>query len=786
MAYGRQGIDGTARACGIFAAACGFWAAVIATRLGASAAAADQPMPGMSPTPLFYATPSPFQSDDVPTIFHSPLPIPSPLPSGATAPPSPGPVSTTVPLPQGAAVVKADQMYGSGGPTGDITALGHVDIKYGDVDIIADQAVYNGVSKIITATGHVKFINANGDTATATSLDYDTNDGRVTMNDVVGQSSSLYANGEQIQGYVYYKAQQVTAYPDGHTLLKNGWITTCDLSHVAYHITGREIEVRPGDRIIARHSSLYLGKYLIAALGILVIPLSRYSAQRPSALAPAIGYNSTVGWFIKTFINFYRSQYFYGTYHVDYFQKVGIGLGADLYFYRRDQRGQAAVTFYNLRSNEQQILQTGQKNTFQGSLAMTEPLGAHLTSSLNFSYSGQSFVSGNIPSQTSANLSIAHTGGRTQTNYGLNLSNSGSNSSLGLSLSHTIQFSQNLSQNIGLSIQNTHVAGSSFSHSVGLNTDTHFTGQALDGDLVVETSHGYQYQDAGGLRTPILAFQKLPELTLEAHSFEIDQRIPVDLTLIGGVYDDPYETFGVGATASHVETSRLEMGMDLGDALLRIGGNSDLTAMATVRQDAYGTGDLRGLFSDQFSLHTLYGTHADTTFTYGVDSVRGFTPLQSFDGEFPSNTYTEALDIYNGSAYRFTASTSYDVLQHFQNSISYQLTANPAPYSSLTLGTSFDPHGTGFSPMSIQLETPVTKTDYLQMLASYDFKLHGLQGQNYYLTHNVNNCYLVRVAYLQPLHEVDLSLSLIAFPGEGVSFGFTRQGSLLQQSFGEP
>jgi hypothetical protein len=224
------------------AAACCFVAAVLAALAGGRPASADtMPMPGTSATPLYFATPLPVQNDDIPTIYHRPLPVPSPLPSGATPPPSPGPESTTVPLPQGAAVVTADQMYGSGGAGQDITALGHVNIKYGDIDIIADQAVFNGKTKVIRATGHVKFINANGDTATATSLDYDTNDGRVAMNDVVGQSSSLYAEGEQIQGYVYYKAQQVTSYPDGHTILKNGWITTCDLSHVAYHITGREI-----------------------------------------------------------------------------------------------------------------------------------------------------------------------------------------------------------------------------------------------------------------------------------------------------------------------------------------------------------------------------------------------------------------------------------------------------------------------------------------------------------------------------------------------------------------
>ena len=760
-----------------------FVALVTALLAPRSAAADVAPSPLGTAQPLFYATPYPSLFDDIPTIYHSPLPIPSPQASGAPGAPAPGPTSTAVALPQGTAVVTADQMYGGGGPTSDITALGHVDIKYGDVDIKADQAVYSAKSKIITATGHVHFVSASGDTATAKSLDYDTTDGRVTMTDVVGQSSSIYAEGQPIQGYVYYRAQQVTSYPDGHTLLENGWITTCDLSHVAYHITGREIEVRPGDRIIARHSDLYLGKYLVAALGILVIPLARYSPQHPTAIAPRVGYNSTFGWFIKNYINFYRNPYFYGTYHVDLYQKVGVGLGADLYLYRQDQRGQATISFYNLRSNAQQILATGQKNTFQSSVSAQEPLGAHLNATLNFSYSGQSFVTGNIPPQTQLNFALAHNGARTQTNYGLTFQNSGGNSSLGLLLSHTIQFSQNLSQNVSVAVNNTHVAGSSFSHQVSLNTDTHFTGAALDGDLAIQTSHGYQYTFLGGTRSDLLSFQKLPELTLNAHPFEIDQRVPVDLTVIGGVYDDPYETFGF--TTQHVETSRLEAGLQLGDALLRIGGNSDLTANATLKQDAYGTGDLRGVFGDNFSLHTLFGTHADNTLTYGINSVRGFTPLQSFDAEFPSNIYTEALDVYNGSYYRFTASTSYDVLQHFQNTIGYQLTANPGAYSQVTLGTSYDPHGTGYGPMSIQLQTPVGKMDYLQMLANYDFKLHGLQGQNYYLTHNVNNCYLVRVAYLQPLHEVDLSLELLAFPGQGVTFGFTNQGQgSLFQSFG--
>jgi hypothetical protein len=793
LALAQRSQAGSARA-GVVVVAALFLCAGFACGRGTGAAAADpQPTPPQStPQPYFYATPSPSPADDLPIIYHAPLPIPTaPAPGQVVQPLAPGqtpaPQSTTVPLAQGLAVIKADELYGNGGPVGDITALGHVDIVYGSVEITADQAVYDGTTKIITATGHVKFVSADGDSATAKTLQYGTVDGRVEMTDVEGQSSQVYSSGQQIQGYLYYKAAQVTTYPDGHTILKNGWITTCDLSHVAYHITGKEIEIRPGDRVIAHSSDLYLGKYLVAALGIIVIPLSRAAAeQHPSALAPAIGYNSTLGFFVKTYISFYKSPYFYGTYHIDLYQRVGIGLGADLYFYRKDGRGQGTLTVYDLHSDQAQAVQTGQKNSFQGNLSLQEPLGQHLTGSLQYAFTGQSSIFSPIPSQTSASLTINHDGERTQTNYGLNLSDSGGNSSVGLTLSHTIQFSENLSQNFSLSTSNTSVAGSSFSHQVGFDSDTHFNGRALDGDLAVDTSNGYEYTDGiggtPGIRTPLLAFEKVPELTLDAHPFEIDQVVPLDFTLIAGVYNDPYET--LGTTSQHIETSRLEAGLQLGDALIRVGGNSDLTAMATLRQDAYGTGDLRGLLGEDYSLHTLYGDHADSTLTYDVNSVRGFTPLSSFDGESTTNTYTESFDVYNGSYYRFTTSTDYDLIGHQQGPITYQLTTMPRPYSTLTLGTSFQTAGGGYGPVDIQLQTPVGKYDYFQMLASYDFKLHGLQAQNYYLTHNVNDCYLVKVAYLQPLHEVDLSVSLLAFPGEGANFGFTGQGSLLPTSFG--
>ncbi|HXN09236.1 MAG TPA: hypothetical protein VN860_06205, partial [Candidatus Acidoferrales bacterium] len=215
----------------------------------------------------------------------------------------------------------------------------------------------------------------------------------------------------------------------------------------------------------------------------------------------------------------------------------------------------------------------------------------------------------------------------------------------------------------------------------------------------------------------------------------------------------------------------------------RFGNNAIINASATLHQDAYGTGDLLGAINYQASLQNYIGRHADNTLFYTAQSVRGFTPMPALDSLTGSDQISEVLNVYNSMYYRFTASTNYDFKNKFLSTINYQLNANPSPYSFVSLGTSYDPHGTGYSPLSIAFATPVTHTDYLQFTGTYDFRLHGLQGQNYYLTHTVNDCYLIRVAYHQPLKEVDVSFALLAFPGQSATFGINNNGPIIAQPF---
>jgi hypothetical protein len=726
-----------------------------------------------TPAPAL-TTPTP-SAEDFPRINRGATPIPtsapaaSPLPGAAAALPPPG---------AGLARLTADQIYGNSSPSGGFTASGHVVLVYGDSNVKSDQAVYNAVTQTLRATGHVVFTQANGDSATAAALEYHADSDRATLLGVTGQTSAIYHEGRQIQGQLYYRGEQAYIDGDGHTIIKNGWVTTCDPRHVAYHITGKEIEVRPHDRLIVHSSALFLGKLLVAALGLFVLPLTE-TESRPTAYAPRVGYNSTEGLFVRNFLNFYRSPQWYGTYHVDYFQKVGVGLGADLYFQRRDGRGGGSLTLYNLRNNSRQEDLTGTKNSTQANLNLQRIFNDHLTSSLQFSYSGQSAVFTALPPTTSANLSVTHTGARSNTSYIFTNTSTGPSTSFGGIFNHTIAFSPLFSQTVALNLQD-NTNPESFSRTIGLNLDTHVSARSFDADLLTSTNHGFQTSGIGTpfeTTTPVIGIQRVPELTLRARPFLISSlRLPVSLTLVDGIYDDEYD---------NIETTRYEANAQLGPALLKVGNSALLNASATIRQDAYGSGDLLGSINEQVSLQQFFGRHADNTLSYSAASVRGYTPLPSLDRQFGFDQINEALNIYNASIYRFTAFTSYDFRNKFLSIVNYQLNVQPNPYSLVTLGTSYDPHGTGYSPLAITLATPLSHNDYFQFSGNYDFKLHGLQGQNYFLSHTVNDCYQVRVAYLQPLKEVDLSVSLLAFPGESATFGINNNGPIIAQSFGQ-
>ncbi len=130
------------------------------------------------------------------------------------------------------------------------------------------------------------------------------------------------------RGLVHFRPSDLHTDPDGTAHGLNPYITTCENPRGGYHITGKDMEVYPGDKIVIHKAVLWLGAAAVFYLPLLVIPLRSLENQRGRAhWFPEVGYDSYEGAWIKIQIPFGKDQYYYGYYIVNYLHARGLGLG---------------------------------------------------------------------------------------------------------------------------------------------------------------------------------------------------------------------------------------------------------------------------------------------------------------------------------------------------------------------------------------------------------------------------------------------------------------------------
>ncbi len=322
------------------------------------------PTPVGSPSPLpsllpgsqggsgsLYATPFPTASAPV-----TPPPVPTPTPAVTS---SAGPVylvrpsgaPSIVPKPQetpqasptpadvptlrpGYIAVLADHLTGSTKPGVPGDATGNVHIFYQDEILVGDRAHYDGL-RTITVTGNPYIIDRTKD-----SVLYGD---KITF-DTVAQKAELYRGRGQSsqgveQGLVYFGAQDLRTDQHGIAHGNDATVSTCARPRAGYHVTGRTIEVIPGDKIVISKAVLWLGAAAIFFLPRVVIPLRTVSdeRQRPQFF-PDVGYNSYQGYYVRSRLTFGTDQYYFGYYTIEFYSKQGITLGYNGTFNKKNGR----------------------------------------------------------------------------------------------------------------------------------------------------------------------------------------------------------------------------------------------------------------------------------------------------------------------------------------------------------------------------------------------------------------------------------------------------------------
>ncbi|MEA2664851.1 MAG: hypothetical protein QOI11_1795, partial [Candidatus Eremiobacteraeota bacterium] len=246
-----------------------------------------------------------------------------------------------------------------------------------------------------------------------------------------------------------------------------------------------------------------------------------------------------------------------------------------------------------------------------------------------------------------------------------------------------------------------------------------------------------------------------------------------------GQYQDP----------TALTTTRAEGRFQFGPALAHVLG-SDLSAQVTVQQDLYGTGDQKAQIGQQATLTTPLFGHVLNTISYSESHVNGplAQPFKTIDvlgnGLKQAN---DVLRIYNGDVYSLslTASTYFN---RQAQSVGYQLTSRPSPRSTLLVGGSFLPGpGNGFDRTSVQIATPFGRESDLQISTFINWKARArLESKNIYYRHIVGECYEIRASYNQDLKQVNLTVSILAFPSRAANFGIGQSaslGSIIPQNF---
>ena len=726
------------------------------TAPGQTAAPTAPAVPSPSPTPTQPTGPIPIVRPTGPPPTVAPVGG-SPTPFAAPTAPGPQPSQTIAPLEPGKILLLADKYSGSTRDNQPQDFSGNVNLFYADGVIVGDQAHYDGV-RYLDFTGNPYIRNNSGDTVFRGDI--------IRFDRVTQHATLLKGRGETTQGVekgkLHFTSDEMITERSGRTMGTNTNWTTCENSRAGYHMQSKTFEMRPGDKIIARKVTVYLGAFAIFYLPILIIGLAQSSGPPRSSFLPQFGYSQSEGFWVKTRLGFGKGPYYNGYYRIEYFSRLGLGLGYSAVFGTRSARRNAQVDFYRSPPKP-----SGGANNF--SLTENEQYNPRLRSTITTQYVSNygPLVIGQPPSLTIGG-SFGYTGSRSNEQFTFSRYSQGTlQGALNLGYTETLTFRRNLSEAFNVGYTRNYNSASGVASAIGT---AHF--QSLTNYTTNWALYSLNF-DKTLSQTPS-GKQVVPELQIQPRAIFPNQHIvPINTQLTIGDYTEPATPFSTG---------RGELSLNLGPAIAHFW-NSDFSASLRVRQDAYATGDLKAQIDQQGSLTTPLGHHILNAITYSETNSNGpqAIPFNTFDLlSGASHSAQDVLQFYNRDAYVLRLSTG-TAFNRAAQPVSYSLTVRPSYRSYVSVNGSFNPGpGNGFNTTQFQVITPFGRATDLQFAGTFDWKNKGrLLSKAIFLRKIIGDCYDVRISYNQDLKQVTVGFDILAFPSHGVNFGLGQTGSII-------
>ncbi len=706
--------------------------------------------PIVTPPPLPTASASP--TDTGPIFIERPSGSPTPItPRGSTPGPSAAP-SETNPSPKATLgpnqiVTVADKLVGSSNEREPSDLIGNVHIFYTEGQIVGDRAHYDG-GHLITVMGHTYLINRAQDSILyGDKIIFDTLNRHATLIQGVGES----IEGVQ-QGKLHFKADSLVTKPDGVTHGEHAYFTTCENPHAGYHVEARQIDITPGDKLVAHKVTIFLGPTAILYLPLLVIPLLEVAdPRRQASFLPLVGYDQAEGFWIKLKIGFGTTNTYYGYYRVEYYTKRGLGLGYTAYIGAKDAHRYTTIDSYTIDDRTQDARLTNV------TINDVETFSKRLRAQFGVQYESDFGPDLPIPPSIDISGSIIHqTGTISSENFQFQRQMQGTVSdTFSLGFIDSLTLSQYIQQQIALTYSRFLGSGEA-SDTFQIQTNTHISTKGADYNFVYDKTD-YSSNPFG--------YDRVPELQILPHfdygGFKYAPQIQFTL----GEYSEPQ---------NHFSTSRFQG--QLAEAFYaKVFGDSDFSANYNITQDYYGTGDEKAFDQQSASLNTPIGQHLINSINYNEQHPIGpaDVPFQLFDNLSPgSHSAQDTLRFYNKDVYSFSISDGTDFDREAQ-SVSYQLNYRPSLKSYIVIGGYFQPGpGNGFGETNVQAITPFGRDTELEVTTNVDWHNHNrLEDKTLIFSRTVDECYNMQLTYNQDLKTVSFNITILAFPGQGLGVG---------------
>ena len=223
---------------------------------------------------------------------------------------------------------------------GKIVAEGNVSITYGDVKLSCDEIEVNTKTRTALCRGNVRIEHEEG-VLTGDLIQYDFNkqEGKVL--------------GGEVDAFPWFgQAKETAKVGENEYLLRDGFVTTCDLDEPHYRIKAGEIRVFPDEKVIAKNVTVYIGK-----VPVLWFPYYYHPVIQSRAKVQFIpGWNTDWGYFLLSAWRFYIKGNTRVDVIGDYRTKKGFAEGANLYYYMDDVGlkglGQGFLRTYFIQQND--------------------------------------------------------------------------------------------------------------------------------------------------------------------------------------------------------------------------------------------------------------------------------------------------------------------------------------------------------------------------------------------------------------------------------------------------